>query len=36
MTVLDYFQNELNIPLQFPDLVCVEVCKSFFVCSRAY
>lgn len=30
MTVLEYFQNELNIPLQFPDLVCVEVCKTFF------
>ena len=25
MTVAEYFQNELNIPLQFPDLVCVEV-----------
>ena len=26
MSVMEYFQNQLNIPLQFPDLICVEVC----------
>ena len=36
MTVLEYFRDELNIPLQFPDLICVEVCTTFFLCSRAY
>jgi eukaryotic translation initiation factor 2C len=36
MTVLDYYQNQLNIPLQFPDLVCVEVCTTFFLSSRAF
>jgi eukaryotic translation initiation factor 2C len=35
MTVLEYFRDELNIILQFPDLVCVEVCQTFFVCCRA-
>jgi eukaryotic translation initiation factor 2C len=34
MTVLEYFRDELNIPLQFPDLICVEVCTTFFPCSR--
>ncbi len=36
MTVLEYYQNQLNIPLQFPDLVCVEVCTIFFLSSRAF
>ena len=25
MTIMEYFQNRMNIPLQFPDLICVEV-----------
>lgn len=28
MTVADYFQNQLNIPLQYPDAICVEVCTT--------
>jgi eukaryotic translation initiation factor 2C len=28
MTVAEYFQDQLNIPLQFPDMVCVEVCTT--------
>jgi eukaryotic translation initiation factor 2C len=28
MSVMEYFQNQLNIPLQFPDLICVEVCTT--------
>lgn len=36
MTVAQYFQNELNIPLQFPDLICVEVCIIFFLSSCAF
>lgn len=36
MTVLEYYQNQLNIPLQFPDLVCVEVRTRFFESSRAF
>ena len=36
MTVAEYFQNELNIPLQFPDLICVEVYTIIFLSSRAF
>ena len=36
MTVAQYFQNKLNIPLQFPDLICVEVCTIFFLSSRTF
>jgi len=28
MTVAKYFQNHLNILLQFPDVICVEVCTT--------
>ena len=28
MTVADYFQNQLNIPLHYPDIVCAEVCTT--------
>lgn len=38
MSVADYFQGQLNIPLQFPDVICVAVCtipiSSFFVFSQ--
>jgi eukaryotic translation initiation factor 2C len=38
MSVADYFQNQLNIPLQYPELICAEVCTtiilSFYVCSQ--
>ena len=34
MTVAQYWQNELNVPLQNPDLICVEVCITFFLSSR--
>jgi eukaryotic translation initiation factor 2C len=30
MTVMEYF-NQLNIPLQFPDLICVEVRTTVFL-----
>jgi eukaryotic translation initiation factor 2C len=36
MTVADYFRKEFGIPLQFPDLVCVEVCTTFFLSSRPF
>ena len=36
MTVAQYFQNELNVPLQNPDLICVEVCTIFFLSSHAF
>jgi len=36
MTVAQYFQNELNVPLQFPDLICVEVCTIFFLSSHPF
>jgi len=36
MTVAQYYQNELNIPLQFPDLICVEVCTIFFSSSLTF
>ena len=26
ITIAKYFQNQLNVPLQFPDVICVEVC----------
>ena len=29
MSVLEYFHNQLNIRLQFPDMICVEVCGTF-------
>jgi eukaryotic translation initiation factor 2C len=29
MTVAEYFQHRLNGPLQFPDVICVEVCVCF-------
>ena len=29
MTVLEYFRDILNIPLRFPDLICVEVRTTF-------
>jgi hypothetical protein len=35
MTVMEYFHNQLNTPLQFPDLVCVEVCAMLFLFSSA-
>jgi hypothetical protein len=28
MTVAEYFQNQLNIQLQFPDAICVEICTT--------
>jgi len=28
MTVADYFQKRLNIPLRFPDVICAEVCTK--------
>jgi eukaryotic translation initiation factor 2C len=31
MTVAEYFQNQLNIPLQFPDILCVEVCTTLIL-----
>jgi hypothetical protein len=38
MSVADYFQHQLNIPLQYPELICAEVCTviilSFYVCSQ--
>ena len=36
MTVAQYFQDLLNIPLQYPDVICVVVCATFsypFACS---
>ena len=33
MTVMEYFYNQLNIPLQYPDLICVEVCVTLFLFS---
>jgi eukaryotic translation initiation factor 2C len=33
MTVMEYFHNQLNIQLQFPDLICVEVCTTLFLFS---
>jgi len=35
MTVLEYFQDTLNILLQFPDLICVEVCTTLLPSSLA-
>lgn len=32
MTVAQYFQNQLNRPLQFPNLICVEVRQRFLIC----
>ena len=29
MTIMEYFQNRMNIPLQYPDLICVEVRHCF-------
>ena len=29
ITVAQYFQERLNRPLRFPDVICVEVCVSF-------
>ena len=31
MTVLEYFWDILSIQLRFPDLVCMEVCTTFFL-----
>ena len=31
MSVMEYFQNQLNIQLQFPDSICVEVCMTLFL-----
>ena len=37
MTVAQYFQDQLNMPLQFPDMVCVEVCQHLSYClARTY
>jgi eukaryotic translation initiation factor 2C len=33
-TVADYFQGVLNRPLQFPDIICVEVCASLYASSE--
>jgi eukaryotic translation initiation factor 2C len=30
MTVSNYFRQNRNSPLQFPDVICVEVCPSIF------
>jgi len=31
MTVMEYFQNQMNIPLQHPDLICVELASGAVV-----
>jgi eukaryotic translation initiation factor 2C len=30
MTIMEYFQNQMNIPLQYPDLICIEVGRCFY------
>jgi hypothetical protein len=29
ITVMEYFNTQLNIQLQYPDLICVEVSATF-------
>jgi eukaryotic translation initiation factor 2C len=36
MTVMEYFRDKLNKPLQYPDLVCVEVCILFFLSAHTF
>ena len=36
LTVLEYFRDMLNIPLQFPDLICVEVRTTSFLPSHVF
>ena len=36
MTVAEYFQTQLKIPLQFPDVICAEVCTTFFLSSHVF
>jgi eukaryotic translation initiation factor 2C len=36
MTILEYFRDKLNILLQYPDLICVEVRITPFLSSRVF
>jgi eukaryotic translation initiation factor 2C len=36
MTVAEYFQTQLKIPLQFPDVICAEVCTTFSPSSHVF
>jgi eukaryotic translation initiation factor 2C len=36
MTVAEYFQTQLKIPLQFPEVICAEVCTTFSPSSHVF